>query len=146
MKTLRLGAGDVRVARAMFSMMAATFAEPGGELSDEYVADLLSRPGFWAIVALDGDEVVGCVTAHALPMTREQASELFIYDIAVRPDRQRRGVGRSLVGHLRRAAAAEEIGAVFVAADREDDHAIDFYRALGGEESPVAFFTLERED
>jgi aminoglycoside 3-N-acetyltransferase I len=142
MDTLRLGAGDVAVARAMFSMMAATFGEPGGELGDEYIAGLLSRPAFWAIAAIDGEDVVGGVTAHVLPMTREQASELFLYDIAVRPDRQRRGVGRSLVGHLREAAAAESIGTLFVAADREDEHAIEFYRALGGEESPVAFFTF----
>jgi len=73
-----------------------------------------------------------------------QDSEIFIYDIAVRPDRQRRGIGRSLVAHLREAAAAEGIDVVFVPADAEDDHAIEFYRALGGDASPVTFFTFER--
>jgi aminoglycoside 3-N-acetyltransferase I len=144
MKTVRLASGDTALAKKMFSMMARTFAEPGGELSDEYVADLLARAGFWAIAAIDGGEVVGGVTAHTLPMTRKQSSEIFIYDIAVRPDRQRQGIGRSLVGHLREAAAAEGVDTVFVPADHEDDHAIEFYRALGGDASPVTFFTFER--
>jgi len=125
-------------------MMAAVFGEARGELSDEYMAGLLASASFWAIAAIDGDEVVGGITAHTLPMTRVQDSEIFIYDIAVRPDRQRRGIGRSLVAHLREAAAAEGIDVVFVPADAEDDHAIEFYRALGGDASPVTFFTFER--
>jgi aminoglycoside 3-N-acetyltransferase I len=101
-------------------------------------------PRLGAIGALEGDEVVGGVTAHTLPMTREQSSEIFIYDIAVHPDRQRRGVGKSLIAALRAAGAAEGIDTVFVDADVEDDHAIEFYRALGGEAAPVTAFTFQR--
>lgn len=143
MKAVRLAVGDTALARTMFSMMAAVFEEPRGDLSDDYIAGLLSRPGFWAIAAIDGDEVVGGITAHTLPMTRRPGSEVFLYDIAVRVDRQREGIGRGLVAHLREAAATEAIDTVFVPADDEDDHAIEFYRALGGQESRVTFFTFE---
>jgi aminoglycoside 3-N-acetyltransferase I len=143
-RTARLASGDTALATRMFALMAAVFGEPEVELSDAYVAGLLSRPSFWAIVAIEGDEIVGGLTAHTLPMTRVQGSEIFIYDIAVRTDRQRRGVGRSLVMHLRKAAAAEGIDVVFVPADVEDAHALEFYRALGGDASPVTFFTFER--
>ena len=66
------------------------------------------------------DQLVGGVTAHALPMTTSESSELFIYDIAVRPDVQRQGIGRALMTALRAAATAEGIGDVFVPADNED--------------------------
>lgn len=143
MKTVRLAAGDTELAKTMFSVMAAAFEEPRGDLSDAYVAGLLARADFWAIAAIDNDQVVGCLTAHTLPMTRRQGSEVFIYDIAVRRDRQRRGIGRGLVEHLRQAAAVAGIHTVFVPADDEDDHAIEFYRALGGNASAVTFFTFE---
>jgi aminoglycoside 3-N-acetyltransferase I len=32
---------------------------------------------------------------------------------------------------------------MFVAADNEDVHAIDFYKALGGTDSPVTMFTFD---
>jgi aminoglycoside 3-N-acetyltransferase I len=143
MKTVRLTSGDTAVAKAVFSLMATVFEEREEELGDEYVAGLLARPDFWAVAAIDGDDVVGGLTAHTLPMTRKRGSEIFIYDIAVRPDRQRRGVGRALVACLRAEAAAEGIDTLFVPADDQDEHAILFYRALGGDPSPVTFFTFE---
>ena len=75
-------------------------------------------------------------------MTRTASSEIFIYDIAVRSDQQRKGIGRLLVAELRAKAAALGIREVFVAADSDDVHALDFYRALGGAPSPVTIFTF----
>ena len=92
---------------------------------------------FWAIAAFAGDELVGGVTAHTLPLTRSASAELFIYDIAVRADHQRQGIGRRLIAALRAAALAAGIAVVFVPAANEDEHACDFYRALGGEPEEV---------
>jgi aminoglycoside 3-N-acetyltransferase I len=138
----RLTAGDRELARAMFAMMAAVFEEESAYLSDGYLDDLLCRNDFWAVAAFMGDEIVGGVTAHTLPMTRTESAELFIYDLAVRGDQQRQGIGRRLIAALREAAAAAGIEVVFVPADNDDIHALDFYRALGGEPSPVTVFTF----
>jgi aminoglycoside 3-N-acetyltransferase I len=135
----RLGPGDRDRAKALFALMAAVFDEDCEPLSDAYVDRLLGRADFWVIAALSDDELVGGLTAHTLPMTRTQVSELFIYDLAVRPEYQRRGVGRGLIAHLRSAAGAAEI---FVAVDDEDAHALDFYRAVGGSAAPVTIFTF----
>jgi len=137
-----LAAGDRDLARALFTMMADVFEVGQAPLGDAYLDALLSRDSFWALAALEGDVVVGGLTAHVLPMTRVEASEMFIYDVAVRVDRQRRGVGRLLIESLRREAAAAGIDVLFVPADDEDVHALDFYRALGGAPSPVTFFTF----
>ncbi len=122
--------------------MAEVFEEAGQPLSDGYLDRLLAREEFWALAALDGEQIVGGVTAHVLPMTSTETSELFIYDVAVRRDRQRSGVGRRLIADLRDRAAAAGIEALFVPADNDDTHALDFYRALGGVASPVTLFTF----
>lgn len=53
-----------------------------------------------------------------------------------------RGVGRQLMSTLRSQAAGQGIRVVFVAADNEDTHALDFYRALGGVPAPVTIFSF----
>jgi aminoglycoside 3-N-acetyltransferase I len=75
-------------------------------------------------------------------MTRAEYSEIFIYDIAVRSEHQRMGIGRRLMEELRAQAAGMGIRDLFVPADNEDVHALDFYRALGGEAAPVTIFTF----
>ncbi len=122
-------------------MMGEVFEVASEPLSDGYLDRLLGRPDFWAFAAFVGDEVAGGLTAHTLMMTRSESSEVFIYDIAVRTDHQRKGVGRLLMTTLREAALAEGIEDLFVPADDEDTHALDFYRALGGEAAPVTIFT-----
>jgi aminoglycoside 3-N-acetyltransferase I len=142
-RIVRLGLGDAESARRMFALMAEVFGTDHESASDAYLAALLGRPDFWALAALDGGAVLGGLTAHALPMTRAPGRELFLYDLAVRPSHQRRGVGRALLLALRSQGAREGMTTVFVAADDEDTHALDFYRALGGAPSPVTIFTFD---
>lgn len=143
MRAKRLTADDRELARRLFVLLAEVFETDHEQLSDSYLDRLLSREDFWAIAAFtDGDELIGGLTAHTLPMTRAETSEILIYDIAVRGDYQRRGVGRLLMTRLRREAADVGVEDVFVPADNEDTHALDFYRALGGVPSPVTHFTF----
>ena len=122
----------------MFALMAAVFAEDAEPLTDDYLVWLLEQDSFWAIAAFVGDDIA----AHTLPMTRSPSPEVFIYDLAVRQDHQRQGVGSRLVLDLREAVAAAGCGEVFVAADNEDKHALDFYRTQGAAGSAVTFFTF----
>ncbi len=142
MTVRRLVPGDRTLARELFLTMAGVFEVPAEPLGDTYLDRLLARPDVCALAAIDGDRVVGGLRAHVLPMTTTERSELFLYDIAVVPEQQRRGVGRALVEALRETAAADGIDVVWVPADNEDTHALDFYRALGGEPAPVTIFTF----
>lgn len=145
-QTKRLTAGDRELARRLFAMMAETFEVEYAPLGDDYLDRLLSRPDFWAIAAFEGHDIVGGVTAHTLPMTRAETAEVFIYDVAVRPDRQRMGIGRQLMATLQADAGAAGNYDLFVGADNEDTHALDFYQAVGGVPSPVTIFTFPAPD
>jgi aminoglycoside 3-N-acetyltransferase I len=141
---VRLAAADCALAKRLFAMMADVFAEDVENLSDDYIELLLAREDFWALAALSGEDVVGGLTAHALPMTRSACRELFVYDVAVHRDHQRRGIGRQLLNQLRQQAQAAGISVVFVAVDDDDSHALEFYRMVGGEASAVTLFTFTR--
>ncbi len=146
MATRCLAAGERELARELFGLMAEVFGEAHQPLSDAYLDRLLAREDFWAIAAFVEDRLVGGLTAHTLPLTRAELAEVFIYDLAVRPEYQRRGVGRQLVAALRTEASARGVETVFVAADDEDAGALEFYRRLGGAASPVTLFTFDRPD
>lgn len=139
--THRLTTDDLELARRGFALMADVFGTAGPPLGDRYLTDLLAREDVWAVVATVDGEVVGAVTAHLLPMTRAEESELFVYDLAVSADRQRRGVGTALMRHLTDAAWAAGVACVFVPADNEDGHVLEFYRATGGAAEAVTIFT-----
>jgi aminoglycoside 3-N-acetyltransferase I len=142
--TLRLRATHAPIARRLFTLMAEIFGEANEPLSDEYLERLLHRGDVWAMAAFCGDELVGGLTAYTIPMTRTPSAEILLYDIAVRPERQRQGIGRQLILALRSAADAAGIEDVFVPVDNDDSHALDFYRALRGEPVAVTHFTFRR--
>lgn len=141
-RVVRLAAGDTVLAHEMFTLLAVVFETEHAVLSDAYVDRLLGRDDFWAYAAIQHGDVVGGLTAHTLMMTRTERAEVFLYDIAVDPDRQRRGIGRRLVEALVADATSCGIESVFVPADDDDTHALDFYRALGAPGSPVTIFEL----
>lgn len=60
----------------------------------------------------------------------------------MRGDRQRQGIGRRLIAALRAAAETAGVEIVFVPAAGDDVHALECYRALGGEPAPVTIFTF----
>jgi aminoglycoside 3-N-acetyltransferase I len=122
--------------------MAGVFESESHRLGDDYLGRLLRCEEFWALAATVDDAIVGGVTAYTLPQTRAEVAELFIYDVAVVPAWQRRGVGRQLMATLRMQAAHAGVGVAFVPADNDDTHALDFYRALGGAPTPVTLFTF----
>ena len=139
----RLGPRDRDLARMTFDLLADVFGEKRDRLSDAYLDELLGRPRFLVLVATVGGRTVGGLTAHVLPMTAYEGAEIFIYDVAVVDDYQRRGVGRRLLAAVRDEASRLGTSSVFVLADNEDAGALAFYRALGGVPSGVTLFEFK---
>src|SRR5262245_4008536 len=73
---------------------------PRAPLSLERARAFLSDSRVLLWTAWAGEEVVGLLFCHVLPMRKEPARELLLYDIGVRSAWRRRGVGRRLVGEM----------------------------------------------
>lgn len=138
----RLSASDADLAEAVCRVMATTFGEGEG-LPAARLAHLLRDERFWLFAALVDGSVVGGVTAHVLPMTREEGHELFLYDIAVLPSHQRLGIGTRLMQAVIEAGRDRGYLSLFVPAESDDHHALKFYRAIGGEAQGVTFFNFD---
>ena len=97
---------------------------------------LLNNKHFLAIVAFAENEVVGGLTAYELPMYYADRSEIFLYDLAVKPVYQRMGIGKGLIHSLKEHCIKNGIKEFFVMAHEEDE----FYHATGGQSEKVVNF------
>ena len=138
-----LGPDDVGLLRALLGVFGEAFedvetycaAQPGSA----YLEQLLASDTFVALVALDGDVVVGGIAAYELRKFERERSEIYIYDLAVALSHRRRGIATALIKELQRIAAARGAWVVFVQADLGDDPAIALYSKLGVRESVLQF-------
>jgi aminoglycoside 3-N-acetyltransferase I len=139
----RLTEDDLEDARKVFALMAEVFGETSESLSNPYLTKLLLCKETIALAAYDGNEPIAGLTAHLIPLTRTEVAEVFIYDIAVSAPYQRHGIGKSLIKAL--FALEQTITSdAFVLADNQDQHALDFYRKVGGKPSPVTLFSFSQ--
>lgn len=139
----RLSNEDVTVALELFQLFREVFDEEDAiAISEEYLSSLLEKADFIVLCIRCKGIVVGGLTAYELPMHQFEGAEMFIYDIAIKPDYQRRGLGKKLLQALEEYCKQKGISQIFVDASVEDLHALDFYQSSGGKGEKVVQFTF----
>jgi ribosomal protein S18 acetylase RimI-like enzyme len=144
----RLEPGDEDVVQRLsandegFDVLGRTTA--GYPVPDRATASrLLNADYAHHLVAFDGEEPVGHLLAYELLRRHGDEPKMHLYEIGVREDYRRRGIGRRLVEHF--AELCRERGArrAFVLTDEANEAAMAFYAAAGGErrrDDDVVFF------
>jgi len=129
--------------QALVNLFNLVFEEESNIGSATHLLKLLSSENFIVLAAFAENEVVGGLTAYELPMYYSDSSEIFLYDLAIKPEYQRRGIGKGLMQRLTAHCIQQGIKEFFVMAHAEDEHAIEFYHATGGESENVVNFLFE---
>ena len=138
----KLEIGDLRCLTELIKVYEEVFEMEDFTLpAAQYLQSLLEKETVIFYVAMIDKRVVGGLTAHVLASTYFSSSEVYIYDLAVQTEFQRKGIGRQLINSLKEYCANLHLKEVFVQADLEDRHAIDFYRATGGIAESVVHFS-----
>jgi len=110
-------------------------------LDKHYLQELLKQKNFIVFAAMCQDDVIGGLTAHILPSYHFQSSEVYIYDLAVKTEFQRRGIGRKLIESIKEYCKVNNLESFFVQAHEEDTHALEFYHSAGGLSEKVVHYT-----
>lgn len=129
--------------QALVSLFNMVFDEESKIGSETHLLKLLSNKDFIALAAVAENKIVAGLTAYELPMYYSDSSEIFIYDLAVKPEYQRMGIGKELIQSLKSHCIQAGIKEFFVMAHEEDEHAIEFYRSTGGKSEKVVNFLYE---
>ncbi|WP_339296617.1 GNAT family N-acetyltransferase [Paenibacillus sp. FSL W7-1279] len=107
------------------------------------IEKLLKNPNFVCFVATIDGKVVGGLTGFELEMYDREGSSMYIYDLAVINKCQRKGIGSRLVYEMIEYCKSKSIKELFVQADSVDQHAIKFYKKIGGEQTKTFHFSFD---
>jgi aminoglycoside 3-N-acetyltransferase I len=131
--TKQLTAADTGLFTGLLQLFEEVFEMKGLIIPNEdYLKKLLQREDFIVFVAAYENVIVGGLTAHILPSYYSASSEIYIYDIAVKTNYQRQGIGEKLILALTEYCSKNGYQSFFVQADEKDAHALDFYHSTGG--------------
>jgi ribosomal protein S18 acetylase RimI-like enzyme len=89
----------------------------------------LANPSVLHWIAFQDRVVTGFLYCAHLLLRTDPGQELLLYEIGVRKEHRRKGVGRALLDHMARWMQSNEISEVWVCADNRI--AVDFYRGCG---------------
>jgi aminoglycoside 3-N-acetyltransferase I len=138
----RLEKQDVVLFQQLILLFQELFEMKKTSIPEEtYLIQLLTNPDFIVYAIITEDEIIGGLTAYELASYYSKGSEIFIYDIAIKSTFQRKGLGKQLLLSLKEYSKQKGINAIFVDANEEDDHAVDFYHSTGGRADKVIQFT-----
>jgi aminoglycoside 3-N-acetyltransferase I len=127
----------IRVYEEVFEMK--NFSLPG----TAHLQSLLAKEQMIFYVALLDNHVIGGLTAHTLPSVYFESNEIYIYDLAVKTEYQRKGIGTQLINELKVYCKSLGNKEIFVQADLDDKYALDFYNATGGTPENVIHFSYD---
>ena len=92
---------DLSTFKSLIDLFNMVFEEEPVSGENGNLLKLLGSNNFIAMAAVSENEVVGGLTAYELPMYHSESSEVFLYDLAVKPAYQRMGIGKKLIQNLK---------------------------------------------
>jgi ribosomal protein S18 acetylase RimI-like enzyme len=107
---------------------------------DEHLMNLLNDKNFFVFVAISENNVVGGLTSYTLEQYYSKRPLVYIYDLAVKTEFQRRGIGKLLIFAIKDYCMQMGMEEMFVQADEADYHALEFYRGTEGNPEKVVHF------
>jgi len=129
----RLQVNDLELVRQLIHLFQIEddIAQPT-YASKERLLELLSNPSFYMIAAFQNGILVGGLTAYILRMYKEDIAKVLLYEIEVRQEWRRQGLGTLLINHL--IACARQAGAkkILIPVTNTNQSALSFYKAIQG--------------
>lgn len=105
-----------------------------------HLKKLLGNEDFFVFVAVLDEKVIGGLTTYTLHQYYSESPLVYIYDLAVLQQYQRKGIGKKLIAAITEYCKTIGIEEVFVQADELDEYALDFYHSTGARGEKVVHF------
>lgn len=133
-QVIKLHTTDVGLARELFQYFHSGEGNKTPlEVSDGYIEGILSRKDFHVLAAVEDQKLLGGLTAYELMRYKSERTDIFLYDIAVKPEHRQHGIGRMLLEELKKLCKDKGIQHTFVITQRFNIAALELFKDLGGQ-------------
>jgi ribosomal protein S18 acetylase RimI-like enzyme len=128
-KIKRLTKKDLGIARAMFTQ----FLNEGETVSDDtHLLNLLGKKSFYGVVALQGNTIIGRLTAFEFEMYHDNVREVYLYEVDVDEVYQNQGIGSRLIEFTKKICEKRGVDYMFVGTEADNLPAQRLYEKTGG--------------
>ena len=111
--------------------------------SDVALQRLMDHPPVLFIVSENDDgEIIGVMTVYVLPSLYTEKEYYYIYDMAVTPLQQNKGVGKALLNYIIEMGKEHEAEAVYIKADEPDQAANHLYASFAVDTAKSTVYDL----
>lgn len=120
---------DIRLFSDLISVFATVFEWDSNSLPGQlHLSRILENNNLIVLVAVKDNKVVGGLTVHVIENYDSEKPSAYIYDLAVLNNLQRKGIGKLLIQALNYYCNKNGFKDMFVQAETDDIHAVNFYR------------------
>lgn len=133
----RLSSGDQALSKALIDLFQQGKIEKWSYPPETgHLDKLLADPNFIALAALEDGKLIGGLSAYRLPMLKEAASKLLLYEIGVESIYRRQGIGKILIEELKSRCRDWDVAKIIVLSSRRNRTASGFYQRTGADLEP----------
>jgi aminoglycoside 3-N-acetyltransferase I len=143
-KIKKLEAPDFKLAKQLFWLFQKNDGVKNPlSTSDKYLKNLLSKNDFYVLVARDGENILGGLTAYQLPEYKREEAEMFLYEIVVDKKFRRKKIATNLIESLIQICKEKKINEMFLVTEMDNIPAQNLYSSTGGIIEETAIFSYK---
>lgn len=126
----KLSAADIDTFEEVIRLFEKVFEMENFQAPERrHLEKVLQKESFLVFAAQFEGKVAGALTAYVLEQYYAVRPLVYIYDLAVDKSLQRKGIGKKLIEAINHYCRQEGFEEVFVQADRDEGHVVNFYRS-----------------
>lgn len=129
----RAVSGDEALWRRAVDALVPEADRDGRLASEDHIATALADPRCYLNLALEDGEPVGILSGYRFPDVGAGGYLVYLYDIEVKADHRRRGIGSDLVDALVAACEDDGVRMIWAGTDIENRAARRTFESTGGD-------------
>ena len=133
MQIRRLDRSDGQLLKDAVSALLSHGHPADTSAEEDHLVRALADPTCYFLLGVDGEQMLGYLSAFQFPNVQRNDFLVYLYDIVVHPEHRRCGIGRRLVEALKQCCKVDNVATIWVGTSLQNRAARRMFEATGAE-------------